>query len=94
MTALRAIRLKCLGCCYGSSNEVSLCPCQDCPLHSFRLGHNPNYQKKEMSEAKRAALEKAQIARKALKNFNENEREEDPEGKYSSGEEESENDEE
>ena len=50
MTALRAIRLKCLDCCCGSSNEVSLCPCQDCPLHSFRLGHNPNYQKKEMSE--------------------------------------------
>lgn len=86
MTALRAIRLKCLDCCCGSfSNEVSLCPCQDCPLHSFRLGHNPNYQKEEMSEAKRAALEKAQIARKALKNFNKNEREEDPEGKYSSG---------
>ena len=94
MTALKAIRIKCLDCCCGSSTEVNLCPCQDCPLHSFRMGHNPNYQKKEMSEAKRAALKKAQIARKALKNFNETEWEEDPEGKYSSGDEESEDDEE
>lgn len=85
MTALRAIRLKCLDCCCGSANEVSLCPCQDCSLHSFRLGHNPNYQKKEMSAARREALEKAQIARKSLKFFNENGRKENSEGKYLSG---------
>ena len=56
MTALRATKLKCLGCCCGSSNEVCLRHCQDSPLHSFRLRHNPNYQKEELSKAKRATI--------------------------------------
>ena len=39
---LKAIRLKCLECSNGQYNEVRLCPCTDCPLYTFRDGHNPN----------------------------------------------------
>ena len=41
MTPMKAIRLKCLDCCCGSSTEVKLCPAQDCPLWAYRSGHNP-----------------------------------------------------
>ena len=41
MTALQAIRAKCLDCCCGSSYEVTLCPCTECPLYTYRDGHNP-----------------------------------------------------
>lgn len=40
-TPLRAIRLKCLDCCMGSSAEVRLCTVPDCSLYPYRLGHNP-----------------------------------------------------
>lgn len=40
-TTLKAIRLKCLDCCCGSANEVKLCPIKDCPLYTYRLGHDP-----------------------------------------------------
>ena len=40
-TPLRAIRAKCLDCCYDSAQEVKLCPAQNCPLWPFRSGHNP-----------------------------------------------------
>jgi len=42
MTPMKAIRAKCLDCCCGSSNEVRLCPSEDCPLWPYRFGHNPN----------------------------------------------------
>ena len=41
-TPLKAIRLKCLDCCRGSAHEVKMCPVENCPLHRFRLGKNPN----------------------------------------------------
>ena len=41
-TPIRAIRAKCLDCMCGSAQEVRLCPCQDCPLYPYRMGHNPN----------------------------------------------------
>lgn len=41
MTPMKAIRLKWLDCCCGSSTEVKLCPAQDCPLWAYRSGHNP-----------------------------------------------------
>ena len=50
-SALRAIRLKCMDCCCGSSNEVDLCTVDDCPLYSRRKGHNPI--KRIMSEENR-----------------------------------------
>ena len=38
----RAIRLKCLDCCIGSSKEVELCPAGIyCSLHQYRKGHRP-----------------------------------------------------
>ena len=41
MTPLKAIRLKCLDCCFGQTNEVRLCPAEDCSLWPYRMGHNP-----------------------------------------------------
>lgn len=42
MTPMKAIRAKCLDCSCGNSNEVEICPINDCPLYPFRSGHNPN----------------------------------------------------
>lgn len=42
ISPLKAIRLKCLDCSCGSSNEVKLCPVVKCPLYPFRFGKNPN----------------------------------------------------
>ncbi len=41
MTPMKAIRQKCLDCCYWSSKEISLCPAEGCPLWPYRSGHNP-----------------------------------------------------
>lgn len=40
-TPLKAIRLKCLDCCCGSSNEIKQCTVTRCPLYAYRSGHNP-----------------------------------------------------
>ena len=42
ISPLKAIRLKCLDCSCGSSNEVKLCPITACPLFPYRSGKNPN----------------------------------------------------
>lgn len=42
LTPLKAIRLKCLDCCCSSELEVRDCTAINCPLHIFRMGHNPN----------------------------------------------------
>lgn len=42
LSPLKAIRAKCLDCCCGQMAEVKLCPCEDCALHPYRMGHNPN----------------------------------------------------
>lgn len=39
-TPIRAIRVKCLDCA-SSQKMVKGCQEVDCPLHFFRLGHNP-----------------------------------------------------
>ena len=41
VSPLRALRLKCLGCCNDSAQEVSLCTAVDCPSWPFRMGRNP-----------------------------------------------------
>jgi hypothetical protein len=41
MTPLKAIRAKCIDCCCGQRREVTLCPCETCPLYGFRAGHRP-----------------------------------------------------
>lgn len=38
---LIAIRQNCLECMGGSTKAVKECDL-DCPLHTFRFGHNPN----------------------------------------------------
>ena len=42
MSVLRAVREKCLDCMCGNAAEVRRCPCTDCSLFPFRMGHNPN----------------------------------------------------
>ena len=42
LSPLKAIRAKCLDCMCGQMQEVRLCPCEDCPLYPYRMGHNPN----------------------------------------------------
>ena len=37
-TPMKAIRRRCLDCCCGSSQEVSLCPVHSCSLHPYRFG--------------------------------------------------------
>ena len=68
LTPMKAIRKKCLDCVCGSSKEVKLCPCDDCPLYVYRTGRMPNRKPRgPMSPAQAAALEKAREARKAKK---------------------------
>lgn len=42
LSPLKAIRAKCLDCMCDAPMEVRLCPCTDCPLYPYRMGHNPN----------------------------------------------------
>ena len=53
---LKAIRLKCLDCCCGSSNEVKLCTATSCALYPFREGVNPNRKPREYTEEQKAAM--------------------------------------
>lgn len=46
MTPLKAIRMKCLDCCCGSSYEVKMCTATNCPLYVYRDGHNPKLKGK------------------------------------------------
>lgn len=41
VSPLRALRLKCLDCCNGSTREVRLCAAVDCPSWPFRMGVSP-----------------------------------------------------
>lgn len=56
ISALKAIRLKCLDCSCGSNNEVKLCPVQSCPLYPFREGHNPFIAKREYTDEQKEAI--------------------------------------
>ena len=58
---LKAIRAKCLDCCYDSANEVKLCVAENCPLYPFRFGKNPFRTKREMTDEQREAA-KARLA--------------------------------
>lgn len=63
-TPLKAIREKCIDCCCGQVNEVKLCPATSCPLHEFRLGHNPYNKRTLTDEQRQAAAERLKKARK------------------------------
>lgn len=56
ISPLKAIRLKCLDCSCGSSNEVKQCPAEKCPLYPFREGHNPFIAKREYTEEQKEAI--------------------------------------
>lgn len=66
MSALQALRLQGLDCCYFQPIEVAMCPRNKCPSWPFRLGHNPWKKRREPTEAQLAALSHA--ARKTLVN--------------------------
>jgi hypothetical protein len=38
ITRAKAIRLKCLDCCCGSTKEVRFCTIKSCALYRFRMG--------------------------------------------------------
>lgn len=64
LTAIRAIRKKCLDCSCGSRDEVKKCELADCTLHAFRHGRNPNISGRVMTEEqKQAARERLQKIR-------------------------------
>lgn len=64
---LKAIRLFCLDCCGGSSNEVKLCTAPKCALYPFRFGKNPFRVKRELSAEQRAEMaERLKKARERL----------------------------
>ena len=56
ISPMKAIRLKCLDCSCGSSNEVKLCTVSRCPLYPFREGHNPYIAKREDTDEQNAAI--------------------------------------
>ena len=41
LTALEAIRAKCIDCCCGNKAEVRRCTATSCPLHPYRMGKRP-----------------------------------------------------
>ena len=56
---LRAIRLHCLDCCAGQTEEVRLCPLTDkCTLHPYRLGRDPNKSTRTLSDKQKANLDR------------------------------------
>ena len=64
LSPVKAIRLKCLDCSYGSPKEVALCPLTFCPVYPFRMGTNPNRRRRPLSEdERRACAERLRIAR-------------------------------
>ena len=56
LTAIKAIRAKCIDCSGGSKQEVQQCVVKDCPLYRYRMGKNPNISRKEMTEEQKQAL--------------------------------------
>lgn len=67
-TPIKAIKAKCIDCCCGVLNEVKLCPCEDCSLYPFRLGHNPNRKGRELTEEQKKEIGKRLQASKNKKN--------------------------
>ena len=41
MTPIKSIRAKCLDCCCSQTQEVRLCPSQNCALWLYRMGKRP-----------------------------------------------------
>lgn len=54
MSALKALRARCVDCCAGPHQEVRLCTAVRCPSWPFRMGSGP--WRAPMSEERRGAL--------------------------------------
>lgn len=64
LSALKAIRAKCLDCSGGRATEVRLCPIKDCAVYPYRFGQNPNRTPRVLTEEQKAKLvERLQRAR-------------------------------
>lgn len=76
ISPLKAIRLKCLECSCGSSNEVKLCPVTKCALYPFREGRDPYRAKVELTpeqlEQRRITLAVAREKQRKLQGKSEN----------------------
>lgn len=48
---LDAVRRKCLNCSHQNAYEVEHCNIKKCPLHPFRKGINPYYQRADLTES-------------------------------------------
>ena len=53
LAPLQAIRARCLGCSETVA-DVRECPCTDCPLHPYRMGHMPTHRPRRPVKAIRA----------------------------------------
>ncbi len=60
ITAMKAIRQKCLDCSCGSSEEVKNCFAKKCPLYQFRfsykLDENGNRRKRDLTDEQRQEM--------------------------------------
>ena len=54
VTAMRAVRAKCLDCCSGQPGEVRKCAATDCPLWPLRVGRYPAARRATSSAAEQA----------------------------------------
>ncbi len=72
MSAQKALRLRCIDCCAGSSAEVRLCVSVKCPSWPFRMGKSPWKEKRTLSDGQRAALASARQKASLLANEIEN----------------------
>ena len=61
-TPIKAIRLKCLDCCCGSSDVVAQCPCDDCSLHPYRFGKNPYVKLSDEERERRSKQARENLA--------------------------------
>lgn len=65
---VKAIRAKCLDCCYDSPSEVRMCPSEDCPLYPFRFGKNPYIAKRDYTEEEKEAMKERLAAAREKRN--------------------------
>lgn len=60
VSPMKAIRLKCLDCSCGSSEEVKNCFAKKCPLYQFRFGYkldeNGNRRKRDLTDEQRQEM--------------------------------------
>lgn len=71
----KAIRLKCLECSCGSSNEVKLCRVENCPLYPFRFGTDPYREKRELTLEQREQMAQRLAAARAARSNSDDEQE-------------------